>query len=279
MRDLSQVIAVGLFPLATLAAATHAAYAADDDPFPMSTALSANQLDEMRGGFVTEQQVTISIGIQRLLYVNNELVSQIALHVPELGKALAVLQVGVDAQSQLMPAPSTAAPINNSRAEGASAAPSSGGTLVAASPSAPAAAPSPATPATPATTPVVQTPGAPSANVASNTPPATMGSNTPTAPVASNTLPGSSTTSPTQVSVRTPTPSTAVIQSGVKNFVNDQLLAQGVGPGLATAIQNNVDKQILTAMTVVNLRISGIASANIAQRLSALNLGVRLSGR
>jgi hypothetical protein len=275
MRELSQVIAVGLFPLATLAAATHAAYAADDDPFPMSTALSADRLDGMRGGFVTEQQVTISMGIQRLFYVNNELVSQIALHIPELGKALAVLQVGVDAQSQLMPAPSTAAPINNSGAAGASAAPSGGGTLVAASPSAPAAAPSPATPAT---APVVQTPGAP-ASVASNTPPATMGSNTPTAPVASNAPPTSSTASPTQVTVRTPTPSTAVIQSGVKNFVNDQLLAQGVGPGLATAIQNDVDKQILTAMTVVNLRISGIASANIAQRLAALNLGVRLSGR
>jgi hypothetical protein len=262
MTNLSHAIAAALFPFVTLTAATHAAYAADYDPFPMSTALSAAQLDEMRGGFVTEQQVTITMGIQRLFYVNNELVSQIALHVPELGKALAVLQVGVNAQSQLMPAPAAAAPINSAPAA-TTAVPSSGAVA--------SASPVPTTPApqSPAAS-VAQTPSAPSAN---------PGNTAPAATVASNAPPVSSSAGQPQVTVHSPTPSTTVIQSGIKNFVNDQFAAQGVGPGLATVIQNDVDKQVLRAMTVVNLRISGIASANIAQRLSGLNLGVRLSGR
>ena len=263
MRTLPRTIAAGLFHLATLAAATQAAYAGDDAVFALSAALSADQLDEMRGGFVTDQGLTISLGIERLFYVNNELVSQIALHVPQLGKALAVLQTGFDAQQpQSASAPSAPTSVGGAPA-GTAAAAQSNGQLVSSAP-----APTPASQAH--TTPVAPTPGAAPVNAVSSAPPTAVASSAPAA---------ASITSQPQVTVRSPTPSTTVIQSGVQNFVDDRLLAQGIGPGLATVIQNNVDKQILTTMTVVNLRISGVASTNLAQRLSGLNLGLRLSGR
>jgi hypothetical protein len=69
-----------------------------------------------------------------------------------------------------------------------------------------------------------------------------------------------------------------VIQSGIRSFVDDRI-AQSMGSNLATVIQNSVDKQILSAMTVIDLRISGIGSLGLTHSLSSLNEQLRLSGR
>ena len=255
MKTLSRVVAVGLFGIAPLIVATHVVYAGDADPLPQWTALSDDRLDEFRGGFLTDNGLTITLGIERLFFVNNELVSKIVLHIPQLGEAMSMLQPALEAQAQSTA--SSAAPSMPTNSGSASAPSSPGGGQLASS------SPAPSSASSAAGTP-------PLASSAPATSPTTAGSTK--ASSAASSLPASA------VSIRSPTPSVTLIQSGVRNFVDDKI-AQSVGPGLATVIQNNVDKQILSAMTVVNMRISGIGSLGIANSLSTLNQQLRLSGR
>jgi hypothetical protein len=239
---------LGLIPTAALLIAAHGVFAGDTDPFPQWSALSSDRLDELRGGFVTDSGITITLGIERLFFVNDQLISKIVLHVPQLGAALAMLQPAPDGQPPAAPGTGSA-----------SAPPSPVGGQPAPASTVPSSAASSAGMA-----PLAQLTGAP---VNSPTAASRSGSALTTA---SNPVSG--------VSVTSPTPSVTLIQSGVKNFVDDKI-AQSIGPGLATVIQNNVDKQILSAMTVVNMRISGVGSLGIANTLSSLNLQLRLSGR
>ena len=61
----------GLFAL-TLAQAA----GADDDPvFSPKRAINMQRLDALRGGFITDGGLKISLGIERSVFINNELVA------------------------------------------------------------------------------------------------------------------------------------------------------------------------------------------------------------
>jgi hypothetical protein len=252
-------MAIALVHTAVLVLGTNSVSAQDiDAPLSQWTALSVERLDTVRGGF-TSSEFTISFGIQRLFFVNDELVSQVVLHVPQLGQALTMLQGGPEGQAQSALQTITTTATSASSGPSAAAAPPGNPPAAASTVSAPGAA------SGPATAPASQLPRAP------------VSSPTPAIPSAPTPAVTAASTPPGAVTVHAPTPSALVIQSGVKNFVDDRI-AQSIGPGLATVIQNNVDKQILRAMTVVNIRISGIRSLDVANSLSSLNQQLRRSG-
>jgi hypothetical protein len=57
---------------------------ASADGFPGGAALSDAQLDTLRGGFIGDDGMKITLGIERLVHVNGELVSSTMLRVPDL---------------------------------------------------------------------------------------------------------------------------------------------------------------------------------------------------
>jgi hypothetical protein len=79
---------VGVMALA-LAAHSVATRAAEELlPFT-SAALAAIELDELRGGFVSAEGLKISIGIERAVFINNELVSTMMLRIPDVADIVA----------------------------------------------------------------------------------------------------------------------------------------------------------------------------------------------
>lgn len=75
----------GLFAL-TL---THVAGAGDDLVFSPKRAINMQRLDSLRGGFITDGGLKISMGIERSVFINNELVATTILNVPDLAALLA----------------------------------------------------------------------------------------------------------------------------------------------------------------------------------------------
>ena len=89
----------GLFAL-TL---THVAGAGDDLVFSPKRAINMQRLDELRGGFITDGGLKISLGIERSVFLNNELVATMFLNVPDL----AALSARGAASAQLQGSPTT----------------------------------------------------------------------------------------------------------------------------------------------------------------------------
>ena len=75
----------GLFAL-TL---THVAGAGDDLAFSPKRAINMQRLDSLRGGFITDGGLKISMGIERSVFINTELVATTILNVPDLAALLA----------------------------------------------------------------------------------------------------------------------------------------------------------------------------------------------
>ena len=89
----------GLFSL-TLA---QVAGAGDDLVFSPKRAINMQRLDELRGGFITDGGLKISLGIERSVFINNELVATTILNVPDL----AALSARGAAPAQLQGSPTT----------------------------------------------------------------------------------------------------------------------------------------------------------------------------
>jgi hypothetical protein len=80
-----------------LAAHSVAARSAEELPFT-SAALAAIELDELRGGFVSADGLRISIGIERAVFINNELVSTMMLRIPDVADIVARGAAAVELQ-------------------------------------------------------------------------------------------------------------------------------------------------------------------------------------
>ena len=63
--------------------------AADDLVFSPKRAINMQRLDELRGGFLTDGGLKITLGIERSVFINNELVATTVLNVPDLAALLA----------------------------------------------------------------------------------------------------------------------------------------------------------------------------------------------
>jgi hypothetical protein len=77
---------------------------ADDElPFSPKQAIELQRLDELRGTFMTDNGLKISLGIERSVFVNNELVATTFLNIPDL----AALSARGAAPGQLQGSPVT----------------------------------------------------------------------------------------------------------------------------------------------------------------------------
>jgi hypothetical protein len=81
----------------------NAAYAEDDFLFSPKKAINLQRLDNLRGGFLTDSGLKIALGIERSVFINNELVSTTFLNVPDL----AALSGRGAAAAQLQGSPTT----------------------------------------------------------------------------------------------------------------------------------------------------------------------------
>ena len=57
---------------------------ADDFDFSREQAIDLQRLDELRGGFLTDGGLKITLGIERSVFINNELVTTTVLNIPDL---------------------------------------------------------------------------------------------------------------------------------------------------------------------------------------------------
>jgi hypothetical protein len=74
---------------------------ADDFDFSREQAIDLQRLDELRGGFLTDGGLKITLGIERSVFINNELVTTTVLNIPDL----AALSARGAAQAQLQGSP------------------------------------------------------------------------------------------------------------------------------------------------------------------------------
>ena len=82
MKKLMQIYATAIsFAIVALPLAC----VADDFVFLSKIALSAEELDGLRGGFFDVAGFKISLGIERSVLINNELVTSTMLQIPDLG--------------------------------------------------------------------------------------------------------------------------------------------------------------------------------------------------
>lgn len=75
----------------------------DDRVFSPQQAIDVERLDDLRGGFMTDGGLKISLGIERSVFINNELVATTLLNVPDL----ATLSARGATQAQLQGSPTT----------------------------------------------------------------------------------------------------------------------------------------------------------------------------
>lgn len=67
--------------LCCILASVASAHAAPPDWVPVDTATLA----QLRGGFVTASGLTLSLGVERVVAINGEIISRTSLHIAELG--------------------------------------------------------------------------------------------------------------------------------------------------------------------------------------------------
>ena len=78
-------LSVLLLPLAGLAMAAPGAEAAPD-PFDPANAVDSATLDEARGGFLTPNGLVVSLGLERMVSINGNVVERTEMQLGDIGK-------------------------------------------------------------------------------------------------------------------------------------------------------------------------------------------------
>jgi hypothetical protein len=78
-------VQIGL-ALACAALMAHGLASAQDDPFGPANAVDTSTLDGYRGGFVTDTGFSVTLGLERLVTINGNLVDQTQINFGDLGK-------------------------------------------------------------------------------------------------------------------------------------------------------------------------------------------------
>ncbi len=239
--------------------------------------LSRDLLDQYRGGFVDLSGIKISFGLERMVWVNDQLVQSLTLTFPDLtslplkGSAGAVsvqgpgpIAVTVDPVKVNVPpinvqvAPARASP------QPVSGQPVSGVSGMANPPQVSSVNPS-STPSTPGQQAGAGSAGAGAAQVAAST--------VPTSPAqASVPSAAGASLSPGAVTVA------SVIQNGPGNVVTPEVL-RNLGPGVLTVVQNTLNNQTIQGLTIINAQVSGLGSLIRNDVFSNLHLTLKGFGR
>jgi hypothetical protein len=270
------------------------------------------QLDRLRGGFVDLSGVKVSFGLERMVWVNGQLVQSLALTVPDLtslplkGSAGAVsvqgpapivvivdpvkvdvqpvnVQPGSAAQPSAQPASAMASPPPTSAMASpppasAMASPPPVSAMVSPPPASAMASPPPVSAiASPPPVSAV-TPGAAS----QATSPAGAGSPVQQPAVAAassaHALPTSTPSLVNNASSQGVPTAVTVIQNGPGNVITSDLL-NNLGPGVLTVFQNSLNDQTIRGLTILNAQVSGLGSLARHDAFSNLTLMLRGLGR
>jgi hypothetical protein len=78
-------VPIGLF-LACAALVLQSNAGAQEDPFSAANAVDPSSLDSLRGGFTTDTGLSVTLGLERLVTINGNLVDQSQINFGDLGK-------------------------------------------------------------------------------------------------------------------------------------------------------------------------------------------------
>jgi hypothetical protein len=78
-------VQIGLV-LASAAIATQGHAGGPDNPFSSDNAVASNLLDDYRGGFVTDNGLAVTLGIERIVTINGNLAERSELNLGDLGR-------------------------------------------------------------------------------------------------------------------------------------------------------------------------------------------------
>ena len=78
-------VQIGLV-LASAAIATQGYAGGQDNPFSSDNAVASNTLDDYRGGFVTDNGLAVTLGIERIVTINGNLAEHSELNLGDLGR-------------------------------------------------------------------------------------------------------------------------------------------------------------------------------------------------
>ena len=78
-------VQIGLV-LASAAIATQGHAGGPDNPFSSDNAVASNLLDRYRGGFVTDNGLAVTLGIERIVTINGNLAERSELNLGDLGR-------------------------------------------------------------------------------------------------------------------------------------------------------------------------------------------------
>lgn len=207
--------------------------------------LGADALDRLRGGFVDLSGIKISFGLERMVWVNGELMQSLTLTVPDLtslrkGSIGAVsVQGPVVSPVSVDPAPVRAEPVASP--------------VVSAAESVQVAA--------------AKQPGAVSQSqtVPAQASPTPISNNAPVSTVVTS-------------GGATPTTIASVVQNGPGNVVMPEVL-RNLGPGVFSVVQNSLNGQTIQGLTTINAQVSGLGSLLRDNTFLDLHLTLRGAGR
>jgi len=208
--------------------------------------LGADALNRLRGGFVDLSGIKISFGLERMVWVNGELMQSLTFTVPDL-TSLRKGSIGAVSVQGPAVSPVTVDP-----------APARMGSVAS-----PVVAPAESLPVTAATQPgAVSQPQTVPAQ-ASPTP------HSSSAPVSTVVTSGGG---------ATPTTIAGVVQNGPGNVVMPEVL-RNLGPGVFSVVQNSLNGQTIQGLTVINAQVSGLGSMLRDNTFLDLHLTLRGAGR
>ena len=78
-------VQIGLV-LASAAIATQGYAGGPDNPFSSDNAVASDSLDDYRGGFVTDNGLAVSLGIERIVTINGNVAERSQLELGDLGQ-------------------------------------------------------------------------------------------------------------------------------------------------------------------------------------------------
>jgi hypothetical protein len=78
-------VQIGLV-LASAAIATQGLAGGQDNPFSSENAVASNTLDDYRGGFVTDNGLAVTLGIERIVTINGNVAERSQLDLGDLGR-------------------------------------------------------------------------------------------------------------------------------------------------------------------------------------------------
>ena len=94
-------VRIGLL-LASAAFATRALAGAPDDPFDTANAVAPSKLDGLRGGFTTDNGLTVTLGLERIVTINGNIAEHSQLDFGDLGRLTSgQATLSADAMGQL----------------------------------------------------------------------------------------------------------------------------------------------------------------------------------